>query len=189
MAPTGSPDWMRSWKRHLRQLEQPRISAPGRWSTRRACSSGPLRPPDRVVGGQHRVYLLPASKRFARSISDVRDCPAVLAPAAAPDGVRRRNHVATPPSRRQRCDDPSYRVPTELRNVRPGCSAMSPEGRRTKRATKATAAAPARTFRESLVTRGRSARRRIEAGRAGSLSPIPRTWAASALNVVSRRSG
>ena len=52
-----------------------------------------------------------------------------------------------------------------------------------KRQLSTTAAAPARTFRESLVTRGRSARRRIEAGRSGSLSPIPRTSASSALNV------
>ena len=59
-----------------------------------------------------------------------------------------------------------------------------------KMAADPTAAAPARTFLESLVTRGRSAPRRMDADRPGSLSPPGRmSVSPSLLTAPARRSG
>src|SRR6202035_5448495 len=74
-------------------------------SRRTTGSSGLLRLPGQDVAVRDRLQLRLRKARFARSLSAVRDRPAMAAQVAEPYGERRRNRAASPPNRQQRCDD------------------------------------------------------------------------------------
>ena len=114
---------VRSSRRQPKQLEQSRMPTPEYWSRQTACSSGLLRSSwSRRCCSASIARHRPPKARFARSISDVRDRPAVPVRAAEPGGVRRHNRAEARSIRQQHCDDRSYRALT-ARMCATGCSA------------------------------------------------------------------
>ena len=123
-----------------------------------ACSSAPLRLPGRCVVAPRRWQTLSPKARFARSRSDGRDRQAAAAQAWALGEECRRSPLGSPvrPSATLR-----WSVAVEFvwrRRVRSGCSA-TPIGRHHRLQVSPTAALPAKTLRDSRVTRGRSTRK------------------------------